>query len=306
VTHMKIKTIICTLVAAVMLSGPAMQAAAAELPQVTVEESAIEELVESYCRMQLEDGIILTEEEKAIVRMLVEQQAAAAMDELMAELQSAIVMEELLAEQRAIAAVLKQEQELAAKQQTLSATETFAARQELLDAYALAEAQFLAEQQAYAEALAAKQVPVEAEVPAAEISAEIEAPVTRQVVETPMLPNISAYTGMDVVNYAVQFVGNPYVYGGSSLTRGTDCSGFVMSVYKNFGVSLPHSSRADRNVGMDVGGLANAQPGDIVCYSGHVGIYIGDGKIVHASTERTGIIISDVNYRKPITIRRIF
>lgn len=112
--------------------------------------------------------------------------------------------------------------------------------------------------------------------------------------------------GNAVVDYAMQFVGNPYVYGGSSLTNGTDCSGFVMSVYKNFGVSLPHSSSADRSQGYDVGGLDNAQPGDIVCYSGHVGIYAGNGQIVHASTSKTGIIVSNANYRNVLAVRRIF
>lgn len=111
--------------------------------------------------------------------------------------------------------------------------------------------------------------------------------------------------GNTVADYAVQFVGNPYVYGGTSLTNGADCSGFVMSVYKNFGVSLPHSSTADRNVGVDVGGLENAQPGDIVCYTGHVGIYIGDGQIVHASTASTGIKISEADYRTPVAVRRV-
>ncbi|SHI72552.1 Cell wall-associated hydrolase, NlpC family [Butyrivibrio fibrisolvens DSM 3071] len=112
--------------------------------------------------------------------------------------------------------------------------------------------------------------------------------------------------GEAVAAFAVQFVGNPYVYGGTSLTNGCDCSGFVMSVYANFGVSLPHSSAADRNVGAAVDGLANAQPGDIVCYSGHVAIYIGGGQIVHASTSKTGIIISNANYRTPLAVRRIF
>lgn len=113
-------------------------------------------------------------------------------------------------------------------------------------------------------------------------------------------------TGADVAKFATQFVGNPYVYGGTSLTNGADCSGFVMSVYNNFGVSLPHSSAADRSVGAAVNGLENAQPGDIICYSGHVGIYVGNGQIVHASTSKTGIIISNASYRSILSIRRIF
>ncbi len=112
--------------------------------------------------------------------------------------------------------------------------------------------------------------------------------------------------GGSVASFALQFVGNPYVYGGSSLTNGTDCSGFVMSVYANFGVGLPHSSGALRGCGSDVGGLGNAQPGDIVCYSGHVGIYIGGGQIVHASTAATGIKVSNASYRQVLSVRRIF
>lgn len=126
--------------------------------------------------------------------------------------------------------------------------------------------------------------------------------------EKPVTAPVSSGSGLgqSVADFAVQFVGNPYVYGGTSLTNGADCSGFVMSVYKNFGVSLPHSSSADRHVGYNVGSLAEAQAGDLVCYSGHVGIYIGNGQIVHASTAATGIKISDANYRTPVAIRRIF
>ncbi len=118
--------------------------------------------------------------------------------------------------------------------------------------------------------------------------------------------NPTGSSGSDVVKFAMQFVGNPYVYGGTSLTNGADCSGFVMSVYNNFGVSLPHSSAADRNVGAAVNGIENAQPGDIVCYSGHVGIYAGNGQLVHASTSKTGIIVSSATYRPILSIRRIF
>lgn len=129
--------------------------------------------------------------------------------------------------------------------------------------------------------------------------------------DAPQAPAVTISGGSETGNalaaYACQFVGNPYVYGGSSLTNGTDCSGFVMSVYANYGVSLPHSSSSLRSSGSGVeGGLAAAQPGDIICYSGHVGIYIGDGQIVHASTAKTGIKISRADYRQVLSVRRIF
>ena len=112
--------------------------------------------------------------------------------------------------------------------------------------------------------------------------------------------------GQAVVNYAAQFVGNPYVYGGSSLTNGADCSGFIMSVYAAFGISLPHSSSALRSVGYGVS-VDQIQPGDIVCYSGHVGIYAGNNTLLHASSPSSGIkYTSPITYREILAVRRIF
>lgn len=110
--------------------------------------------------------------------------------------------------------------------------------------------------------------------------------------------------GKDIANFACQYIGNPYVAGGTSLTNGADCSGFVMAVYNNFGISLPRSSYAQSTVGRGVS-YSEAQPGDVIYYGGHVGIYIGNGQIVHASTERTGIKITSATYRSIITVRRI-
>ncbi len=114
----------------------------------------------------------------------------------------------------------------------------------------------------------------------------------------------SGNKGQDIVNYAVQFVGNPYVPGGTSLTSGCDCSGYIMRIYKDFGYSLPRTSTSMRTAGVEVS-YENARAGDIVCYAGHVALYMGNGRIVHASTQKTGIKYGNINYKPFITIRRI-
>ena len=114
----------------------------------------------------------------------------------------------------------------------------------------------------------------------------------------------NAALGQQIADYGKKFVGNPYKFGGTSLTNGTDCSGFTMSVYAHFGIKLPRDSYSQRNAGRGVS-YAEAQPGDLICYAGHVGLYIGNGQIVHASTEATGIKFSNATYRTILAVRRI-
>lgn len=112
---------------------------------------------------------------------------------------------------------------------------------------------------------------------------------------------------VDLVEYSKQFLGNPYVWGGTSLTKGADCSGFVVSIFKNFGVKLSHSSRAQANEGTKIS-MDKAQPGDLIFYGSpidHVAIYIGGGKVIHASSPTTGIIISKYNYRTPVKVVKV-
>lgn len=111
-------------------------------------------------------------------------------------------------------------------------------------------------------------------------------------------------TGRAIADYGLQFLGNPYVWGGTSLTSGTDCSGFVQSIYRHFGYSVPRNSSEQRSAGREVS-YSEAEPGDIICYSGHVGIYIGGGQIVHASTPATGIKVGTATYRTILSVRRI-
>ncbi|MCD8124043.1 MAG: C40 family peptidase, partial [Lachnospiraceae bacterium] len=128
-----------------------------------------------------------------------------------------------------------------------------------------------------------------------ELSLTMEEPVVR--------------TRESLVATALQYVGNPYVWGGTSLTEGVDCSGFTMKIYEKYGISLPHSSAAQSKMGTKVSS-SDLEPGDLIFYGSgktvnHVAIYIGDGKVVHAASEKTGIRISDWDYKTPITIRRL-
>lgn len=114
---------------------------------------------------------------------------------------------------------------------------------------------------------------------------------------------------VDICQYAKEFLGNPYVWGGTSLTKGADCSGFVLSVFKKYGVTLPHSFRAQANCGTTIK-VSEAKPGDLIFYGkgktiNHVAIYIGGGQVIHASNPRTGIRISKVSYRSPFKAVRI-
>ena len=127
--------------------------------------------------------------------------------------------------------------------------------------------------------------------------------------ETLSFSKLDEKLGNQIVNYALKFVGNPYVWGGTSLTKGADCSGFVMSVYQKFGYSLPHSSASQANCGKKVD-IKDLQPGDLVFYRhgsriGHVVMYIGDGKAVEAMGKKWGIVKSNLNYSRAYCARRI-
>lgn len=186
------------------------------------------------------------------------------------------------------------------------------------DGYVSSEFVSVATEYTYAESKQAEEARLEAEAQAAAAAAAAAAKKTKKSSSASSSSSSSSSSksqktysaagsasGNAVVAYASQFVGNPYVYGGSSLTNGTDCSGFVKSVYAAFGVSLPHSSSADRGVGYGVS-TSEMAPGDIVCYSGHVGIYAGNGQIVNALNRNAGITYTNVNYSNILAVRRIF
>ena len=162
------------------------------------------------------------------------------------------------------------------------------------------------------------EAPVQTEAPAEDTWTETEAPVQTEApaedtwieTEAPTETEAPSYssTGSDIANYAVQFVGNPYAWGGTSLTNGADCSGFVQSVFANFGIGLSRTAASQASGGVAVS-LDSLQAGDLVFYShgggiDHVALYIGGGQVVHAANSNSGIIISNCYYNTPVSASR--
>ena len=136
----------------------------------------------------------------------------------------------------------------------------------------------------------------------AQMTQEVQGNV--QQTETTEVSAQPASNGQVIVDYACQFIGNPYVWGGTSLTDGADCSGFVQSVFAHFGISLPRTTYDQINAGVEVS-YDQAMPGDLICYDGHIGIYIGNGQIVNAQNPEQGIGISPATYSTILSVRRI-
>ena len=189
-----------------------------------------------------------------------------------------------------------------------AAAQAQAEYQEFLNAQAAADAQAQAEADAAAQAQAAADAAAQAQ---AEADAAAQQQVTDTTTDTSTVEDTSSSSstlGQSIVNFATQFVGNPYVWGGTSLTNGADCSGFTQSVMANFGISIPRTAAAQSGSGTPVD-LSEIQPGDLLFYSGdggigHVTIYMGNGQVVHASNPSTGITISSYGYRTPVSARR--
>lgn len=139
---------------------------------------------------------------------------------------------------------------------------------------------------------------------AEEAQAAQETQEDTQQTETAEVSAQTAATGQAIVDYACQFIGNPYVWGGTSLTDGADCSGFVQSVFAHFGISLPRTTYEQIYSGVEVG-YDQAMPGDLICYDGHIGIYVGNGQIVNAQNPEQGIGISPAAYTTILSVRRI-
>ena len=284
--------------------------AAAEVKQLAAEQAF------DYDLQELAQNTIDKANEAAYAAVMAEeaQKAAEAEAAAKAEAEAAAQAAADAAAQAEAEAAAEAEAEAAAQAEAEAAAQAQAA-QEAADAaaQAAAEAQANAAQQGTDEAQQAADVAIqEAETAQAEADAAAQAQADAAAQATQSSTSDSSSTSgtrQSIVNFALQFVGCPYVYGGTSLTNGADCSGFTQSVMANFGISIPRTAGA-QSVGGRAVSLSNIQPGDLLFYSGsgdygigHVTMYIGNGQVVHASTSRTGIIVSDIGYRTPCAAR---
>lgn len=243
---------------------------------------------------------VMAEEAEEAAKAQAEAEAAAAAAAAQAEAEAAAAQAEADAAAQAAADAAAAQEAADAAAQEAEAAQQQAEQQGTADAQAEADAAAQAAADAQAQADAAAQAQADAAAAAAQ-AAEQQASTTDSA--------STSGTRQSVVNFALQFVGNPYVYGGTSLTNGTDCSGFTQSVLANFGIYISRTAGAQSVGGRPVS-LSNIQPGDLLFYSGsgdygigHVTMYIGNGQVVHASNSRTGIIVSDIGYRTPCAAR---
>ena len=277
---------------------------------------------EEEARIKAEEEAYLAALEEA-KRADEEAAAQAAAEQAAAEQEYLEMMQQQAAEAEA-AAQEAAEQAAAAQAEAEAQAQAQADAQAQAQAQAEAEAaaQAAADAQAAAEAAAAEQAAAQEAAEQAQAQAEAQAQADAQAQaeqESQATEETESYdesgtsdtssTRQSVVNFALQFVGNPYVWGGTSLTNGADCSGFTQSVMANFGVSLPRTAGAQSQSGTPVS-ISDIQPGDLLFYSGsgdygigHVSMYIGNGQVVHASNSNTGIIVSDIGYRTPTSAR---
>lgn len=253
--------------------------------QLEAEQSELEEMQDNY-KLQEAD----------LKKMVSKKEAA--MDDFDSQLAQAKVLasayKETIQEQNQIIRDEEEKERIAAEEAAAAAAAAERAAREAAEA-AAAEAERLAREaaaRAAAQAAAAAQSNNSSNTGSSYGSSSVPA------------VSPSGATGSDVIAYATQFIGNPYVWGGTSLTNGADCSGFVMSVYAHFGYTLPHSSAAMASCGRGVS-YSEAQPGDLICYSGHVALYMGGGTIVGAQSTQSGITTQNATYRTIIAVRRI-
>lgn len=284
--------------------------AAAEAKQLASEQQYdydLQELAQSAIDKANEAAYaaVMAEEAEEAAKAQAEAEAAAAAEAAAQEAAAAQAEADAAAQAEADAAAQAAQEAAAAQAAADAAAQAAQEAQQQADSQGTEEAQ----QQADAAAQEAADAQAAADA-AAQAQADAAAQAAQEAQETTTSDSASTSgTRQSVVNFALQFVGNPYVYGGTSLTNGTDCSGFTQSVLANFGISIPRTAGAQSTGGRAVS-LSNIQPGDLLFYSGsgdygigHVSMYIGNGQVVHASNSRTGIIVSSINYRTPCAAR---